>query len=415
MGGLLSLAQGVYAVQANINSGNPAFPFPQFMDYGEDRKSLASHNAPGVTHAEMEQRCRDAWQHICNNVTEEGTVVDGVPYLLPDVLKATGHCTCVEGDGYYLLGAAIMADQDFFNGYYMWTHDRAFRGVKRFNDGGWNDENYMYSKGLSGAGSFGAATTIGSGWNGNSATDGDVDVAMALLMAYKQWGEHSGVTTAIGELNYKEEALKYIRAMVDTAIYAGALPEIKYVTGDVGLDGYLKNGDSWGELTQWGATNGYHGIPDQNGGGTMVYFDYSAPAYFNEYRRFLELDSKSTEWQMNQCRRCEVSSDWLMGQLYKQSETAIPVCGHVSVVGDDGKFTFAGNGPFAEDMRAGWRTILNYLWHGDPEYSWDPTTHEAIKGSNSYEKDMALRFGKFLANPQGNHGIMSVMLLVIWD
>ncbi|MEE0911676.1 MAG: glycosyl hydrolase family 8, partial [Paludibacteraceae bacterium] len=386
------------AVPVNINSGNPAYPFPQFLDYGPDRKSLASHNAPGVTHAEMEQRMRDAWKHICNNCKYFGETVDDVPYIFPDINEAETHCTCVEGDGYYLLGAALMGDKDFFDGYYMWAHDRAFRGTRRFLDGEYTDENYAYSKGLSGAGSFSAPTAIGAGYNGNSAADGDVDVAMALLIAYKQWGEKSGVQTAIGELNYKEEALKYIKALVDTVVYAPSLPEITYVTGIVGMDGYLKNGDSWGELTYWGATNGYQGLKDQNGGGTMVYFDYSAPAYFHQYRKFLE-ENNGTDWQLNQLRRCEVSSDWLMGQLYQSSNTAIPVCGHVSSISDT-EFEFSGNGPFAEDMRAGWRTILNYVWHGDPEYSWDPVTHEAISGSNSYQKDMALRYAKFLANPQ---------------
>ena len=397
------MARVFAVVPSDVNSGDPAFPFPQFLDYGPDRKSLASHNAPGVTHAEMEKRILDAWQHICNNTKQQGYAVDGVQYLIPDATAAETHCGCAEGDGYYLLPAAIMGDKTYFDGYYMSMHDRMFIGVKRFYDGGTNVYD-GYSKNLNGAGSFGSgsAMTIGnySGGDG-SATDGDVDIALALLIAAKQWGENSGIMTSDGELNYKEEALKYIRAMVDTVLYTGSLPVITYVSGVVGFDGYLKSGSHQSQLTNWSVNGGnsYKGLVTQHGGGQGLYFDYSAPAYFNEYRKFLELDAKSTDWQIDQCRRCEASSDWLMGQLYNRSETSIPICGDVQMNGSDQSFSF-GSSQFSEDFRAGWRTILNYVWHGNPEYTWDPASHETVAGSNSYEKDMGLRYGKFLANPQ---------------
>ncbi|MGD9202570.1 MAG: FN3 associated domain-containing protein, partial [Chitinispirillia bacterium] len=50
-----------------------------------------------------------------------------------------------------------------------------------------------------------------------------------------------------------------------------------------------------------------------------------------------------------------------------------------------------------EDFRLAWRTILNYVWHGNPDFTWDPEKHQIIKGkSNSYEKDIGKRFAKFL-------------------
>lgn len=388
-------------VPPNVNSGNPNFPFPQFLDYGTNMKSLASQNAPGVTHAEMEQRMRDAWRMVCNNSAYyENVAVDGVRYIYPNPDAPIQHCTCVEGDGYYLLGAALMGDKNYFDGYYMWAHDRAFQGVRRFIDGQYTTQNYNYSKGLSGAGVLGSPTGVYGSVSNNSATDGDVDMAMALLMAYMQWGENSGIQTAIGELNYKEEALKYIQAMVDTVRFQPAQPELKYVTGVIGMDGYLKNGDSWAELTRWGSTNGYQGLPNQNGGGTMVYFDYNAPGYFRQFRHFLE-NNNGTDWQINQYKRGEASADWLMGQLYNSGPRAIPICGHVEVGASDTQFQFSSTGTYAEDMRAGWRTILNYMWHGNPDITWDPVTHEALPGTNSYEHDMAQRYAQFLANPQG--------------
>ena len=58
--GLLAGPLAAAAITVNINSGNPRYPYPQFLDYGAGRLSLASHNPVGVPHAEMEQRGRDA-------------------------------------------------------------------------------------------------------------------------------------------------------------------------------------------------------------------------------------------------------------------------------------------------------------------------------------------------------------------
>lgn len=388
-------------VTPNVNTGNPAFPFPQFLDYGSNRKSLASVNSPGVPHAEMEQRILDAWQMVCNDVSPyPSTVVGGVQYLYP---TAPNHCTCVEGDGYYLMGAAVMADKTFFDGYYMWAHDRSFHGTQRFVDGVYNSPNYGYAKGLSGAGSLGAGTGVaGGGMNGNSATDGDVDVALALLMAYKQWGEHSGIfIPSMGnkELNYKEEALKYIRAMVDTAIFPLALPMIKYTSGDVGFDGYLKGGDSQGELTDW-ANAGYLGMQKEVGQ-QNYYYDYSAPAWFRQFRLLLEAEN-DIPFYINQYKRVEASCDWLMGLHYSKNVKNIPYLGKVSYGGTGPTdFSFSNYIPDGEDFRASWRTIMNYVWHDNPTFTWNPTTHQAIDGTpNTYERDMGIRYAKFLKEPQ---------------
>jgi endo-1,4-beta-D-glucanase Y len=64
---------------------------------------------------------------------------------------------------------------------------------------------------------------------GNSATDGDMDIAYALLLADKQWGSS-------GEINYKKESLTIIHALEESIIHS------KYKT--------LKMGD-------WAQTEGY--------------------------------------------------------------------------------------------------------------------------------------------------------------
>lgn len=414
---LLVTLPGFTQVQPRINTGDPAFPFPQFLPYqgpnGHKLGNLATHNAPGVTHAEMEQRTREAWQLVCNNTSPyPGAVVSGVQYLYP---TAPNHCTCVEGDGYYLLGAALMGDKEFFDGYYMWAHDRAFNGVKRFIDGEMNPYR-NYSRGLSYAGSFGAGTDVyGGGIAGNSAADGDVDVGLALLIAYKQWGEHSGIILNHGgwngkEINYKEEALRYIKAMVDTSVFPPALPEINHVTGIVGLDGYLKRGDSWGELTSW-ALSGYRGMRPQTSSSGAQYIDYNAPAWFYAFREFLEEEGER-EFLIDQYKRAEASSDWLTGLHYSKDEKNIPYMGKVDYVAGDDDFRFSNYIPDGEDFRGPWRTIMNYVWHGNPNYTWNPNTHQVEDGvPNTFNYDMGTRYARFLKNQQGepwNNPCMSV-------
>ena len=49
-----SLITATAAVPVHINSGNPRYPFPQFLEYAAGG-NLGTKNAEGVVHAEMEQ------------------------------------------------------------------------------------------------------------------------------------------------------------------------------------------------------------------------------------------------------------------------------------------------------------------------------------------------------------------------
>lgn len=388
-------------VPPNVNSGNPNFPFPQFIGYTGGKNTLANMNPVGVPHAEMEQRMLDAYRNICNNMKYEGSVVDGVRYIQPYNDLPISHCTCVEADGYYLLAAAYMGDKITFDGYYMWMHDRQFQKTERYIDGVVNSPNYNYSPGISGAGSFGNPTDVrGGALTGNSAADGDVDLALALLMAWKQWGEWSGITPPApytgGEISYKAEAIKYIRTMVDTLTYAPSLPEKKYISGVIGFDGYMKSGDTWNETSEWAQPGqpGFTVTPERTGG-QENYVDYHAPAYFRAFADMLEEEGQPF-WSINQYRRGEASSDWVTGQAYDQGY--IPWIGKYKVAGTN--VTFSPFNPGGEDFRYGWRTILNYLWHGDPTYTWDPVTHQHVPGTNTFNIDMGKRFATFLRNPE---------------
>jgi uncharacterized repeat protein (TIGR01451 family) len=408
--GILFFSQLSFSqVPANINTGDPNFPFPQFKAYTGGVNTLANQNPVGMPHAELEQRTRDAYAILCNNMTyninQNGAysplTVNGVKYIMPNEGNgnAIGHCTCVEGDGYYLLAAAYMADKPTFDGYFMWMHDRQFQKTTRYSDNAINNSGYNYSPGISGAGSAGTSTNVyGGGLGGNSATDGDVDVALALLVAWKQWGDLGQICNdpQLGIITYKNEAIKYIKTMVDTLTYAPSLPVKKYISGDVGFDGYLKGGDTGNEITVWAQSGqpGYTVLPERTGGSTS-YVDYHAPAYFRSFGDMLQAEGQSP-WCIQQYRRAEASCDWVMGQAYNQG--LIPWIGQYGITGTTVAFTPFNAG--GEDFRYGWRTILNYLWNSTPVNTWNPTTHNYSAAGNTYERDMALRYATFLHNPE---------------
>jgi endoglucanase len=106
----------------------------------------------------------------------------------------SSHLTVSEGAGYGMLIAAVMAGHDsqaknLFDGLFrvVRSHPAYSTGHPALMD--WRVNNDCSSG--------------GEGWN---AMDGDLDIAMALLMADKQWGSS-------GAVNYKAEALATIAAM----------------------------------------------------------------------------------------------------------------------------------------------------------------------------------------------------------
>jgi len=369
-------------ITININSGNPVYPFPQFQPYtwagGHNLGNLATQNSPGVTHAEMEQRIRDAYQIMMNRAEYIGGTIGGVK-----LIHYKSNPDCSEGDGYGLLGMAMMCDKPAFDGLWMWLHDNRLHGsisdpLKSFATGAALPTRNAYCLGWIGSGA-------------DCATDGDVDIAIALLIAYKQWGEFSGVTTALGQMNYKDEARRFINGLVQKE-EGYNLGDQEFLTGEIGFDGYIKSGDTWGELTNW-ATGMVPG-PDKKGP-DKVYVDYSAPAYFYEFSEFEKAQGQPA-WNIDQYKRGEASCDWLFGKWVAQSPTNIPWAGDVKLTG-----TTVTMGTFneGEDFRAGWRTILNYVWHGNPSYSWNPTTHQIDQGvPNTYELNSGKRLANFINN-----------------
>ena len=111
------------------------------------------------------------------------------------VLFYGGAVTVSEGAGYGMLLSVLMAGydsdaRDLFDG--------LFKVVRKFPAFGLNEPALMEWRISDDCTSGGAG-----GWN---AIDGDLDIAMALLMADRQWG-------SAGSVNYKAEALRTISAI----------------------------------------------------------------------------------------------------------------------------------------------------------------------------------------------------------
>jgi uncharacterized repeat protein (TIGR01451 family) len=374
----------VWGVPVEINSGNPAFPFPQFLPYAhasDTLQNLGTRNPVGVVHAEMEKSIREAYQIMMNRAMYPGGGVGGIKYVL-----FQSSPSCSEGTGYAMLAAAMMADKTTFDGLWLYAHDFAMNKVVRYSDGK-SSPAYIYS-------ALPGWTNIS---GGNSAADGDFDMALALLIAYKNWGDLMGINDSRGiPISYKRDCIEFLKGLTDSLPFVNT-GGINVITGDIGLDGYFKGGDTWVELTGWASDIGRSHFlkPPNFAGPAPQHIDYTAPGYFNEFAAFLTNENQPAyTWNISQFKRAEASSDWLIGKFYQQSEKTIPHAGWVALTNDTTPvFSEFDAG---EDFRCAWRTIINHLWHGASPTKWDPVNHSVVQGANTYEKDMALRYGRFL-------------------
>lgn len=413
----MGLSLNANAVKVHINSGNPAYPFPQFLKY-TCGGNLGTNLPEGLSHAEMELQIRDAYQLHANAFEYTGDEWAGIKYI-----KGNNGCPydCTECDGYALLAAAYMADKTTFDGLWMRTHDLRRYRTKKYSDCKPTGESYEY-------GPFSLGDNEG---DFDSAADGDEDVALALYVAYKQWGEFmldengEKVLDACGEpISYKKELIEVVRGLVALSTrFAGEKGDLRVNSGMIGLDGYVKGGNTWSEVTKWASENptvfsdsmtvynmsaegtvnveGISLIPEF-GGSNQHHIDYNAPAYYREFHDLLLSLSKelgvTNEWEAEQFRRAEASSDWLIGQLIAKNPYSVPTAGWCTVNNDGSETTFD-NFNVGEDFRTPWRNISNYVWHGNPKYSWNPATHKVEEGKNGFEYDAAVRLSNYMNDP----------------
>jgi len=174
---------------------------PAFTISADDAQSAQGIRPTGFTQQQLDQSLVDfyrKWRSVylvqgCGSgryyvgVTADGKAVGGG--------TAKSSITVSEAHGYGMLISVLMADFDpsahaVFDGMVHYFHDHPAKSGAGLM--AWNQ--------IKGCGN--AREVAGD----NSATDGDLDIAYALLLADRKWG--SG-----GNLNYRKEALKVIAAI----------------------------------------------------------------------------------------------------------------------------------------------------------------------------------------------------------
>lgn len=121
-------------------------------------------------------------------------------YLEPDtyrtINKQQENVTTSEGQSYTMLRAVFMDDQETFDGAYQWTKDNL-----------WREEDRLFSW-LFGKDTDGEYRVLVDQGGYNSASDADVDIALALIFAYNRWHREQ----------YRGDALAILRDIWDKEV-----------------------------------------------------------------------------------------------------------------------------------------------------------------------------------------------------
>lgn len=302
-----------------------SYPFPQNVDYSY---GLAKPNGASDAHVQA------AYQHWKTNfVTTTGAC--GFQRVIFDYYpgehrgKADGSRTVSEGIAYGMLIAAYMGDDKLFNnlwGYYK--HHRNENGVMH-----WMIESCQ---------------VIGQ----NGASDAELDVAMALIVASHQWQSDQ----------YLNDAKMMIRIIRQHQF-----------DGDV-----LKPGDKFG-------------------GNNLVCPSYFSPAYYKVFKDYDTGYAQFWENAINKAYQIIEVAGGTSGLVPDWCTATGQVSGAATQYEDQGKnFIF-------DAIRTPFRAGIDYLWHGTPAAkaynekitTWLMNTHPS---SNS----IGSKYGTRLNNNEGN-------------
>jgi len=199
--GVGNLATGVGSDTVGGTSASttrPAVDGPDSYPFGSRLDAYVAGILPSAAAEQMDaavRRAYDAWK--ARAITDVPTVRGGKAVRFGN---STAYLTVSEGMGYGMLIAVLMAGHDsgaraLFDG--LLTTVRARPAYSIPDVGRWLLDWRLTIDGSS-------TDAAGGGWN---AMDGDLDIAMALLMADRQWGSDTGAW------NYKQEAVDTINAM----------------------------------------------------------------------------------------------------------------------------------------------------------------------------------------------------------
>jgi len=253
------------------------------------------------------------------------------------VLFDDGSSTVSEGIGYGMLLSVYAADKTLFDG--LWTYCKAHLDGNGLM-------NWKYDSG---------GNMTGSG----SATDADLDIAMALIIAAEQWSSTSGNT-------YKTDAQTMITAIKNKL--------------DLGADGSTLNGDTWGNSN------------------TCRNPSYFAPAYYTQFAKVdatnatfwgtTAINATNTVLNANRNTTSGLVSNWC------------DVSGTENSCGNTGS---GANGYGADACRNPWRMAVDYLWNGSSASSAATSINSKLTAFvNGYENQLkGPQTNRAVSNPSG--------------
>lgn len=198
----LGVASGVFLTRSTVPPGRP---FPQHTEYvaGSVRPTIRTQAELDEEVAEYYMKWRERYLWMVPNTDPAQKLV---LFALDAAWVDQWRATVSEAHGYGMMILAAMAGYDphaqrDFNAMFRLYEAHPSAGDPRFMCWDiWFVEEDDQITGVKNTpkGPF-------------SATDGDMDIAYALLMAHEQWGSD-------GEINYKAEALEIIRALMESAV-----------------------------------------------------------------------------------------------------------------------------------------------------------------------------------------------------
>ncbi|HNY32936.1 MAG TPA: glycosyl hydrolase family 8, partial [Fibrobacteria bacterium] len=276
-------------VSASVWAGTPKYPFPTFANYPAGTRY--SYQASSVLEADI-QSSYDTLVRRYYDVCPDG---QRARIKWDDPTKGeTGNNTVSEGIGY---GMIIFVYMDNAKNNTQGKFDKLWKYYQSFLDGG---DGLMHWKinGCNGAAQEG------------SATDGDLDAAFALLMAYKQWGNES----------YLTDAKKLIASIWNKEVESGSK--------------ILKSGNRWTDQS-------YN--PSYFATGVLRIFKQVDPSH----DWLAVADANLALAKKNQNTSTGLSSDWCDGN------------------GGPKNVNGSGTDKFGYDaVRTPWRISMDYLWFG---------------------------------------------------
>lgn len=313
------MCNGVFAA-GGINTGGGALPFGKNVQY---KYGIMPTNLPsGGTYGQA-QKAADAYNTWKSLFVEKCSTGYRVKF------DETQY-TVSEGIAYGMLLSVYADDKDLFDG--LWAY------YKKWSNG--NGVMHWKINGCDGVN------------QSNGATDAELDVAMALIIATEQWGS-----------SYSDDAKTMVK-------------RIKQY--EMGGDGQTLNGDAWGN------TNSCRNP------------SYFAPAY---YKEFAKVDGDNASFWSGSA--ITATNTILKANRNSTSGLVSNWCDNSGTENSCGNTGSGAAGYGADACRNPWRMAVDYLWHGsDCSSAATDINAKLIKFVNGYESQLKGPFtNRNVSNP----------------